>query len=114
MEAMTVHLRRPASTRPQIVDRAALDKALDRIASEHQGDRGVREAAVKAHLKQVLTEGRDLALKWLSEDSHSTDCVQKISFLMDEIISALHRYVTVHIHPGGPSPAPTERLAVIA
>jgi [protein-PII] uridylyltransferase len=114
MNAMTVHLRKPATFRPPIIDRAKLDAALDGIAAEHGANRTARETAVKACLKQVLIEGRDLAQQWLNEDGQGTVCAENISFLMDEIISALHRYVTTHIHPGGPNPALTERLAVIA
>lgn len=111
---MTVHLSTQAPARPLIIDRPKLDAALDRLAGDAALDAKPRESAVKALLKQTLTEGRDLAQLWLHEDGQGTACAEKISFLMDEIISALHRYVTAHIHPGGPNPASTERLAVIA
>jgi [protein-PII] uridylyltransferase len=111
---MTVILReRPAAIRPPIIDRAALDRDLDRIAGEHT-DRAARDAAVKKRLKSALSEGRELAQLWLDEDGGGTACAREISHLMDEIVSALHRFVITHIHPSGPSPAPANRLAVIA
>ncbi|WP_222875767.1 [protein-PII] uridylyltransferase [Terrihabitans soli] len=111
---MTVALRKPSSSRPPIIDRTKLDAALDRFAEENKGDPKAREAAVKTLLKTRLAKGREHALRWLKEDGLGTACAEKISFLMDEIITSLHRHVTLHVHPGGPAPAATERLAVIA
>jgi [protein-PII] uridylyltransferase len=114
MSGMTVHLRKPASTRPPIIDRTKLNAALDRFAVEHKADPVARQAAVKTLLKERLAKGHGFALRWLKEDGQGTVCAEKISFLMDEIITSLHRHVIMHVHPGGPNPASTERLAVIA
>src|SRR5690606_28348212 len=93
---MNVALRTPPA-RPPIVDRAALDAALDEIARAHHG--AGREAKVKALLKTALTDGHKLARSWLEEDGQGTACARAISHLMDEIISALHLYVVTHVHP---------------
>jgi [protein-PII] uridylyltransferase len=111
---MTVTLRKPAAARPPIIDRPKLDRDLDRIAKTHADDAAARQAAVKARLKEALTDGHDLARAWLDDDGQGTPCAQQISLLVDEIITALHRFVTIYVHPIVPNPAPTERLAVIA
>ncbi len=108
---MNVALRTPPA-RPPIVDRAALDAALDEIARAYHG--AEREAEVKALLKTALTDGHKLARSWLEEDGQGTACARAISHLMDEIISALHLYVITHVHPERGSKAADERLSVIA
>src|SRR5690606_5936280 len=108
---MNVALRTP-SARPPIVDRAALDAALDEIARAHNG--AEREAKVKALLKAALTDGHTLARNWLDEDGRGTACARAISHLMDEIISALHLYVATQLHTQRGSKAADERLSVIA
>ena len=108
----TAALRKSAPrVRPPIVDRAALDAELDRIAGL---DATIRSAEVKRVLKEALAAGHRLAAEWLSEDGRGHACAWQISLLMDELISALHRYTVTHIHPERPDKAPSERLAVIA
>lgn len=94
-----------------IVDRAALDLALDALADERDAAR--RKAAIVALLKETLARGRETARHGLMEDGLGTQCAVRLSFLMDEVIRALHRFIVTHLHPR-PNPSAAERLSVIA
>ena len=108
----TAVLRKSASrTRPPLVDRAALDAELDRIAAL---DPSARAGEVTRVLKEAIAAGHRQAAEWLAADGCGTACAQQISLLMDDLISALHRYTAAHVHPERSDKAPSERLAVIA
>lgn len=111
---MNVLVRQPSPARPPVIDRAALDRDLDRIAATYAGDVEKRDAELKKRLKEAICEGRARAQEWLEADNKGTECARRLSHLMDETIRALYRFITTHMHPTVPNPAPNERLAVIA
>jgi len=96
----------------EIIDRPALERALEAIAAEHPAGPG-RHAAIVALLKETLARRRELARQWLNEDGQGRLCAERLSFLMDEVIRALHHFTVTHVFPLT-NPSAGERLAVIA
>jgi [protein-PII] uridylyltransferase len=94
-----------------LIDRAALDAALDAVAERHTGDGDARHRAVVQLLKDTLAEGRDRAEAWLAEDGGGTLCARRLSHLMDELLRALLRFVKTHIYPCI-NPSEAEKLAI--
>ncbi len=110
----TVRQRLRASrTSREIVDRDAIVEALAALAREHRGDSNALRLAVVASLKQTLAEGRETARRWLNEDGAGTACAERLSALMDGIISALFIHATTELYPRV-SPSSGERLGVAA
>jgi [protein-PII] uridylyltransferase len=110
----------PASTRlkkehflSEIIDRPALERALEAIAAEHPAPGPGRHAAIVALLKETIARGRELAQQWLNEDGQGRLCAERLSHLMDEAIRALHHFTITHVFPLT-NPSSGERLAVIA
>ncbi|HEY0290873.1 MAG TPA: [protein-PII] uridylyltransferase [Hansschlegelia sp.] len=110
----TVRQRLRASrTSREIVDRDAIVEALAALAREHRGDSNALRLAVVASLKQTLAEGRETARRWLNEDGAGTACAERLSALMDGIISALFIHATTELYPRV-NPSSGERLGVAA
>lgn len=97
----------------QIVDPAKLRKALNAIAAKHGGASNEARMAVLAEVKRVNAEGRELARTMLFEDGGGTACAMRISYLQDEITSALYDYASVHVYRVD-NPSKSERMTVTA
>ncbi len=97
----------------QIIDRAALDAEIDAHARDHAGDRdGLRKAALASFLR-ALEQGHARAREELESAGRGLDCARALSHLEDEIIRAIHRFVTNHLYPAK-NPSSAERLAIAA
>jgi len=97
----------------QIVDPAKLRKALDAIAAKHGGASQDARMAVLAEVKRVNAEGREVARTMLFEDGGGTACAMRISYLQDEMTSALYDYASVHVYRVD-NPSKSERMTVTA
>ncbi|MFZ1680029.1 MAG: [protein-PII] uridylyltransferase, partial [Rhizobiaceae bacterium] len=96
-----------------IIDGAALAAGLGALARDSDGSSPKVRAAVLAHLKQALRDGRDAAEAMLNDDGDGTACAVGLSHLMDEILKALCGFVTAHVYRSQ-NPSAAERLAVVA
>jgi [protein-PII] uridylyltransferase len=76
-------------------------------------DKGALRAAVLAHLKQVLREGRVAAEAQLVADGHGSACARRLSKLQDDIIGAIYEVALRHIYPAE-NPTSAERMALVA
>ncbi|WP_020177440.1 [protein-PII] uridylyltransferase [Methylopila sp. M107] len=96
-----------------LVDKDALVADLGRIARAHRASSSERHAAIVARLKKTLTDGRQTARKWLNEDGAGTLCAERLSGLMDAVITSLFAHVTTDLYPRA-NPSSGERIAVVA
>ena len=96
-----------------LVDREALARELHDIAEAHRGQSRERHAAIVAHLKVVLAKGRETARAWLMEDGAGLACAERLSGLMDGVISALYTHATTDLYPRT-NPSSSERICVSA
>jgi [protein-PII] uridylyltransferase len=76
-------------------------------------DKGALRAAVLAHLKQVLREGRVAAEAQLVADGHGSACARRLSQLLDDIIGAIYEVALRHVYPAE-NPTSAERMALVA
>jgi len=76
-------------------------------------DKGALRAAVLAHLKQVLREGRVAAEAQLVADGHGSACARRLSQLQDDIIGAIYEVALRHVYPAE-NPTSAERMALVA
>ncbi|MBN9070558.1 MAG: [protein-PII] uridylyltransferase [Rhizobiales bacterium] len=81
-----------------IVDGEALRRRLDTLATA-QGETAERRGALVAILRETLDNGRWSAEAMLTKDGGGRACAQRLSFLMDQIIIALHDFTARHVHP---------------
>ena len=102
---------RPTLKLDRIVDVPALDAALESIAS---GNYQVSERPkVVETLKATLQAGREEAEKLLLADGSGMACAERLSFLMDTIISVLFRFAVNHVYRAE-NPSTSEQIAVVA
>lgn len=105
--------RKGHRSRAMILDRAALNARIDALADAHGKDAtALRTEAVK-EFRAALESGRAVLREWLEEDGKGYDCVVHMSWLQDEIIRAIHRYVTQHVYQAD-NPSSAERIAIAA
>jgi [protein-PII] uridylyltransferase len=95
----------------EIVQRPALDAALDQIGARHGDDGAARHAAVVKLLKEEIARGHAVAERLLTEDGSGSACAERLSHLMDEVIRSLLRFVELHVYHRT-NPSSGEKLAV--
>ncbi len=96
-----------------LIDQDALIADLKAIHDAHRDKSSERHMAVVARLKTALAEGRKTARQWLNEDGAGTLCAERLSRLMDAVITALFAHVTTDLYPRA-NPSSGERICVIA
>jgi [protein-PII] uridylyltransferase len=90
-----------------------IDAEIAAIAHSHGGNAGeLRKAAVE-RFRLALDEGRALARAWLEDDNLGLPCARALSFLQDEIIGCIHRFVQTYLYPAD-NPSASERIAIVA
>ncbi|MBT8389421.1 MAG: nucleotidyltransferase domain-containing protein, partial [Altererythrobacter sp.] len=98
-----------------IVDGAALDTALTKLATANDGngdDPKVRQQ-VLAHLKSVMADGRARAEQLLFEDGRGRGCAERLCHLQDEIIRATYDFTLNHVYKAT-NLSNAEKLALVA
>ncbi|MCX5567668.1 [protein-PII] uridylyltransferase [Kaistia sp. K-TC2] len=97
-------------------DTALLDRpslAAELLALAAGLEKSAIRAAVLAHLKQRLREGRASAEAQLIADGRGSVCASSLSALQDEIIGAIYEVASRHIYPAE-NPTSAERMALVA
>ncbi len=105
--------RKPPRSRAMILDRAGLNARLDAIAVRHAQDKTAMRADAVQEFRATLDTGRALLREWLEADGKGYDCVVNMSWLQDEIIRAIHRFVVQYVSPADNASA-KERIAIAA
>ena len=98
---------------PQVIDRKALDAEIEALARAHAGAPDALRKGALALFRQALDEGHALARAQLESAGRGLDCARALSHLEDEIIRAIHTFVTTHLYPAK-NPSSAERLAIAA
>ena len=99
----------------QIVDGQALRRELSELTAAHGGSGAsleVRKAAV-ALLKEHLARGRAEAEAMLTKDGSGTACAERLSHLMDEVITSLYHFASEHVYCSN-NHSTAERMSVVA
>jgi [protein-PII] uridylyltransferase len=96
-----------------VVDGRKLRVQLTAAALEAFNDPAAARPRVLALLKDALFRGRSVARERLEAGASGLDCARLLSAVMDEVISALFDYVTVHMFRAR-NPTVAERFAVVA
>ncbi|MCO5073372.1 MAG: [protein-PII] uridylyltransferase [Rhizobiaceae bacterium] len=99
----------------EIVDGKALRHALSGLTASTGGDGSspkVRSNVV-ALMRETLDKGRERAEEMLKEDGGGLACASRLSYLMDEMISALYDFAATHVYRSK-NPSSAERMAVVA
>ena len=81
-----------------ILDIAALKAAWETVARDHDGNLLDARAALLPILRKASAEGRETARKLLFEDGSGLKCARRISWLQDQIITMIFRFVVTHVH----------------
>jgi len=97
----------------ELIDSAALRGKLDALAGKATPKSGERRAQALALFKETLAAGRRVGEKLLIDDGSGTACAMRLSYLMDEIIRALHDFALAQV-PVGKDGSPPPRMAVVA
>ncbi|HLJ64619.1 MAG TPA: bifunctional uridylyltransferase/uridylyl-removing protein, partial [Stellaceae bacterium] len=105
---MTAALAKPQKQR-EIVDRLAVLERLAALAEDGEPDRR-RVAEV---LKEALQAGRAEVRQRFEAGALGGDTVRSLSFLVDQLIRALHDFVTTAVYPLA-NPTAGEHLGVVA
>lgn len=105
--------RKAPRSRAMILDRAGLNARLDAIAVKHPQDKAAMRAEAVQEFRTTLETGRAQLREWLEADGKGYDCVVNMSWLQDEIIRAIYRFVTQYVSPADNSSS-RERIAIAA
>jgi [protein-PII] uridylyltransferase len=105
---MTATLAKPQKQR-EIVDRLAVLERLAALAEAGEPDR----RKVAEVLKEALQAGRAEVRQRFEAGALGGDTVRALSFLMDQLIRALHDFVTTAVYPLA-NPTAGEHLGVVA
>ena len=97
-------------TAPFEIDGEALRDKLIALAGKGEEVSAKARAAIVAHLKTVLTDGRTAAERQLIADGRGRACARRLSALQDAIIVALHGLAVAHVDKAGAA----ERMTVVA
>ncbi|HXQ52951.1 MAG TPA: [protein-PII] uridylyltransferase [Stellaceae bacterium] len=92
-----------------IVDRRALQAALEALAEEGEPQR----ARVADLLKQALQAGREEAQRRFEAGASGTETTRALAFLVDQIIRVLYDFTVANVYPLA-NPTEGERIALIA
>jgi [protein-PII] uridylyltransferase len=95
-----------------IIDRRALAAALAATAAGAR-PAGEERAAVLAALKAALAAGRTEIGRRFAVEGDGRQATRERSFLIDQLLRALHEFTTIHPYPLA-NPSAAERLAVVA
>lgn len=99
----------------KVIDGASLRRELCELAAPYGGDGSapeVRRSAIKL-LKGYILKGREIAEQMLGEDGSGTACAERLSYLMDEVITALYQFACDHVYRAM-NPSSAERMSVVA
>jgi [protein-PII] uridylyltransferase len=96
-----------------VFDRLSLRDEVKAAIAAAGSDGSARRAAVVSVLRTVLTEGRDRALALLDSEQNGLACAERLSNLMDALVSVLFEIATRELYPVE-NPSSSERLAVVA
>ncbi|MCO4317035.1 [protein-PII] uridylyltransferase [Phyllobacterium sp. 21LDTY02-6] len=99
----------------QIVNPAKLRRQFEELvkSAAAQGKAAVDRNDVLQLIKQTLEAGRKSAETMLMQDAHGTSCSVRLSFLMDQLITALYDFAIAHVYPAI-NPSTAERMTVVA
>jgi [protein-PII] uridylyltransferase len=95
------------------IDEAGLKAALEAIAADHGASNPAARKAALELFKEVLTDGRGIIRARLEEDGRGLPCAERLSALMDTIITSLFHFATQHVFRAS-NPSAAERLALVA
>ena len=98
---------------PQVIDRKALDAEIEALVRAHAGAPDALRKGAVALFRKALDEGHARAREQLESAGRGLDCARALSHLEDEIIRAIHAFVTTHLYPAK-NPSSAERLAIAA
>src|SRR5215471_12915362 len=108
MPAMTVTLAKPQKQR-EIVNRLEVYERLMALAEHGEPDR----RKVAEVLKEALQVGRAEVRQRFEAGALGDDTVRALSFLMDQLIRALHDFVTTAVYPLA-NPTAGEHMGMVA
>jgi len=99
----------------QILNPTILHRQFEDLvkATKDNGAASVDRADVLQLVKQSLASGRKNAEALLMRDAGGTRCAMRISWLMDQIITALYEFAVAHIYPAV-NPSTAERMSIVA
>jgi [protein-PII] uridylyltransferase len=97
----------------ELVDSAAIARALDDLAETHAGREAELRAAIAQRLKTALLEGRAKAEQLLLKDRRGRSCAERLCRMQDEIIRILFEFAGQKLYPSQ-VPSEAERMAVVA
>ncbi len=99
----------------ELIDAQGLRAELTALTEDSRGDGSSLEirAAVLQVLKGRLQSGREIIETMLMEDGSGTLCAERLSHVMDEIISTLYDFAVTHVYRSK-NPSSAERIGVIA
>src|SRR5260221_9234844 len=104
-------MNKPAAV-PETNEGDDLRTILIALAGKESDLSAKARAAIVAHLKTVLAEGRASAEVQLRADGKGRACARRLSALQDAIIVALYD-LAEHVYKSG-KPSAAERMAVVA
>ncbi|MGH6859854.1 MAG: [protein-PII] uridylyltransferase [Phyllobacterium sp.] len=99
----------------QIVSPAKLHRQFEELvqSADKRGKARVDRNDVLQLIKQTLDAGRKSAETMLMRDALGTRCSMRLSWLMDQIITALYDFATSHVYPAV-NPSTSERMSLVA
>ncbi|MDF2115898.1 [protein-PII] uridylyltransferase [Roseiarcaceae bacterium H3SJ34-1] len=110
-------LPRPAKPshhpRSAIIDRPALQARLDEIGGRLGADRNAMRAAALEEFRTAMADGQAIVRAWFEVDGQGLKCVSHLGWLEDEVIRAIHHFVTSWMYPAD-NPSTAERIAIVA
>ena len=84
----------------QLIDGAALRGALTALLDDAATTQSDARAQALQLLKETLAEGRQTAERMLVDDGGGTACAARLSYLLDEILRALHDFTVGQLADG--------------
>ena len=98
----------------EMIDGAALKRKLAALSRKGGVEHAARRAAALDLFKGALASGHGTAERMLRDDGGGTACAKRLSYLMDQIIQALHDFAANEIASGEPASKQAARMAVVA
>jgi [Protein-PII] uridylyltransferase len=92
-------MAKPDIEKGDILDVAALQSECMSIAASQSGHLLNARAALLPVLKKAVADGREAARLKLFKDGSGLACAQRLSWLQDQLISAIYDVVVTHIYP---------------
>jgi [protein-PII] uridylyltransferase len=83
----------------EILDPAYLRSLCEAVAEANKTRPDVMRSDLLATLKKASSEGRQKARELLSADGSGLNCARRISWVQDQVISALYEFAMAHIFP---------------